>query len=418
MGERFNVHTSLEHLQAKYVGTGHADTNKWTPDTCASVQGHPDLLNMIAIAENESRARVRFKPDGEDMLQPCGPPPEGKLKASYHAGEIVYGAAYICICRPTQIRSLQIRIQGTETVTWSRRKGQSSSACLIDQSYELLSLPQPIPFGSYLIPFKLPLPNLLPASFYFAEFDELCCEASDLPEACRVAYSISLASPQSQRFGARLDLLVDEEVPGSEEALSVNDSLNLSVIPAMRKTLRLGLSLDRQAVRFGEFLTVTLRLVNETRRTIENVAIKLLRRISWPALTTASSCSSCSRTIRPSVRTASASALHGGPCSCPAAIPRPWDLFSAGRGILFMPGREIAVSAGCGHLPVQLWDLPVQAVDLPVQLWDLPVQAVGSASKIYVKLGFHIPQVIDVRLRRSEDPIPVANAVPTSAQTC
>ncbi|PAA84145.1 hypothetical protein BOX15_Mlig026727g1, partial [Macrostomum lignano] len=81
MGERFNVHTQLEHLQAKYVGTGHADTNKWEwltnqhRDTCASVQGHPDLLNMIAIAENESRARVRFNLM-EKMLQPCGPPPE------------------------------------------------------------------------------------------------------------------------------------------------------------------------------------------------------------------------------------------------------------------------------------------------------------------------------------------------------
>ena len=26
--ERFSVHSQLEHLQAKYVGTGHADTTK------------------------------------------------------------------------------------------------------------------------------------------------------------------------------------------------------------------------------------------------------------------------------------------------------------------------------------------------------------------------------------------------------
>jgi hypothetical protein len=29
MGDRYNIHSQLEHLQSKYIGTGHADTNKW-----------------------------------------------------------------------------------------------------------------------------------------------------------------------------------------------------------------------------------------------------------------------------------------------------------------------------------------------------------------------------------------------------
>ena len=29
MGERYNIHSQLEHLQSKYIGTGHADTTKW-----------------------------------------------------------------------------------------------------------------------------------------------------------------------------------------------------------------------------------------------------------------------------------------------------------------------------------------------------------------------------------------------------
>lgn len=28
-GDRYNIHSQLEHLQSKYVGTGHADTAKW-----------------------------------------------------------------------------------------------------------------------------------------------------------------------------------------------------------------------------------------------------------------------------------------------------------------------------------------------------------------------------------------------------
>ena len=29
MGDRYNVHSQMEHLQSKYVGTGHSDTTKW-----------------------------------------------------------------------------------------------------------------------------------------------------------------------------------------------------------------------------------------------------------------------------------------------------------------------------------------------------------------------------------------------------
>uniref|UniRef100_G3P7W6 Splicing factor 3b, subunit 5 n=1 Tax=Gasterosteus aculeatus aculeatus TaxID=481459 RepID=G3P7W6_GASAC len=69
----------LEHLQSKYIGTGHADTSKWEwlvnqhRDSYCSYMGHFDLLNYFSVAENESKARVRFNLM-EKMLQPCGPP--------------------------------------------------------------------------------------------------------------------------------------------------------------------------------------------------------------------------------------------------------------------------------------------------------------------------------------------------------
>jgi len=43
--------------------------------SCASYMGHFDMLNYFSIAENETKARVRFS-CMERMLQPCGPPPE------------------------------------------------------------------------------------------------------------------------------------------------------------------------------------------------------------------------------------------------------------------------------------------------------------------------------------------------------
>lgn len=80
MGERYNIHSQLEHLQSKYIGTGHGDTTKWEwmtnqhRDTFASYIGHYDLLNYLSIAENECKARLKFN-YLKKMVQPCGIPP-------------------------------------------------------------------------------------------------------------------------------------------------------------------------------------------------------------------------------------------------------------------------------------------------------------------------------------------------------
>ena len=80
MGDRYNIHSQLEHLQSKYIGTGHADTTKWEwltnqhRDTFASYIGHFDMLNYLSVAENEAKARLKFN-YLKKMVQPCGPPP-------------------------------------------------------------------------------------------------------------------------------------------------------------------------------------------------------------------------------------------------------------------------------------------------------------------------------------------------------
>ncbi|RUS14130.1 hypothetical protein BC937DRAFT_94295 [Endogone sp. FLAS-F59071] len=77
--DRFNINSQLEHLQSKYVGTGHADTVKFEwmvnqhRDSYASYIGHHPMLSYFAVAENESVARVKFNMV-EKMLQPCGLP--------------------------------------------------------------------------------------------------------------------------------------------------------------------------------------------------------------------------------------------------------------------------------------------------------------------------------------------------------
>ncbi|MQL90897.1 hypothetical protein Taro_023499, partial [Colocasia esculenta] len=79
--DRFNINSQLEHLQAKYVGTGHADLNRfeWAVniqrDSYASYIGHYPILAYFALAENESIGRERYN-FMQKMLLPCGLPPE------------------------------------------------------------------------------------------------------------------------------------------------------------------------------------------------------------------------------------------------------------------------------------------------------------------------------------------------------
>mmetsp|Transcript_2254 Transcript_2254/g.3546 ORF Transcript_2254/g.3546 Transcript_2254/m.3546 type:complete len:92 (+) Transcript_2254:112-387(+) len=78
--DRFSFNKSFEHVQNKFVGTGHSDITKfeWASnqhrDTLASHIGHSDMLSYIAVAQNDSIGRVRYQLL-EKMLQPCGPPP-------------------------------------------------------------------------------------------------------------------------------------------------------------------------------------------------------------------------------------------------------------------------------------------------------------------------------------------------------
>eukprot|EP00322_Chrysochromulina_rotalis_P007896 CAMPEP_0115861766 /NCGR_PEP_ID=MMETSP0287-20121206/17824_1 /TAXON_ID=412157 /ORGANISM="Chrysochromulina rotalis, Strain UIO044" /LENGTH=87 /DNA_ID=CAMNT_0003316155 /DNA_START=35 /DNA_END=298 /DNA_ORIENTATION=- len=78
--ERYSQHSQLEHLQSKYVGTGHADTTKYEwavnqhRDSLALYVGFDALTQYISVAENESIGRVKFN-SLQKMIQPCGPPP-------------------------------------------------------------------------------------------------------------------------------------------------------------------------------------------------------------------------------------------------------------------------------------------------------------------------------------------------------
>jgi len=79
--DRMNINRSWEHIQAKFVGTGHVDMPKfeWASnvhrDSIASHVGHRDRLTFFAVAQGDSVGRTRYALL-EKMLQPCGPPPE------------------------------------------------------------------------------------------------------------------------------------------------------------------------------------------------------------------------------------------------------------------------------------------------------------------------------------------------------
>lgn len=80
LSDRMNINSQVEHLQAKYVGTGHADITlfEWTVnvhrDSYASYIGHHNMSLYFATVQNESVGRVKYE-FLQKMLLPCGLPP-------------------------------------------------------------------------------------------------------------------------------------------------------------------------------------------------------------------------------------------------------------------------------------------------------------------------------------------------------
>ena len=80
MADKLRTLQQLESLQAKYVGTGHADTTRheWTSnivrDSYASYIGHPPLLAYMALGMGESKEIVRAQMI-EAMIRGAGKPP-------------------------------------------------------------------------------------------------------------------------------------------------------------------------------------------------------------------------------------------------------------------------------------------------------------------------------------------------------
>lgn len=80
MADKLRTLQQLESLQAKYVGTGHADTTRheWTNtivrDSYASYVGHPALLSYMALGLGESKDVVRGQ-FIEKMVRGVGNPP-------------------------------------------------------------------------------------------------------------------------------------------------------------------------------------------------------------------------------------------------------------------------------------------------------------------------------------------------------
>lgn len=81
MADKLRTLQNLEALQARYVGTGHADTTKYewlqnlSRDSYASYIGHPAMLSYMAVGMGEPKEKVRTMMI-EKMVRGVGAPPE------------------------------------------------------------------------------------------------------------------------------------------------------------------------------------------------------------------------------------------------------------------------------------------------------------------------------------------------------
>lgn len=91
MADKLRTLQQLEHLQQKYIGTGHADTTRheWTNnivrDSYASYIGHPALLSYMSLGMGECREVVRAS-FVEKMVRGVGPAPRDAEEAEGDEG--------------------------------------------------------------------------------------------------------------------------------------------------------------------------------------------------------------------------------------------------------------------------------------------------------------------------------------------
>lgn len=85
MADKLRTLQNLEALQARYIGTGHADTTRyeWTSnilrDSYASYVGHPPLLQYMAVGMGETKEKTRTEML-EKMVRGAGNPPEVRTR--------------------------------------------------------------------------------------------------------------------------------------------------------------------------------------------------------------------------------------------------------------------------------------------------------------------------------------------------
>lgn len=81
MADKLRTMQNLEAMQARYVGTGHADTTKYdwvsniVRDSYASYIGHPPLLSYMSVGMGEPKEKVRAAMI-QKMVRGAGNPPE------------------------------------------------------------------------------------------------------------------------------------------------------------------------------------------------------------------------------------------------------------------------------------------------------------------------------------------------------
>lgn len=92
MADKLRTLQNLEALQARYIGTGHADTTKyeWTSnilrDSYASYVGHNPLLSYMSVGMGEPKEKVRVMML-EKMVRGAGNPPEVRTAQNFTRGE-------------------------------------------------------------------------------------------------------------------------------------------------------------------------------------------------------------------------------------------------------------------------------------------------------------------------------------------
>ncbi|XP_041364553.1 uncharacterized protein LOC121379930 [Gigantopelta aegis] len=202
-------------------------------------------------------------------------------KGEYFPGEVICGVVYLNIENPTSGHGIQLQFKGYEYFfyEYSCEKGRNkieSTKDYVDCSVSLYSQSDSFAMGSYLFPFKVNLPNIIPGCFYARRNGSVTWEG-------KVVYWLE-ATVTGADIKSFQDIVIyqcTEDMVANEKLTTAQNVTHTMKTLLSKKNIDFTVRLMDQVQYVGESARLRMIITNDTNVKVSKFQIKLFRDLNF-----------------------------------------------------------------------------------------------------------------------------------------